>query len=297
MNIEMPNININNSLVNRVTGLTADISFQHCILGMADSKLQNTLSYLDDTSYDHRFTRQLLGNSNISVVICRPDKSQVVTDAGKIAIISDDPRYSFFVLFNYVGNKLYVRNPNVIHNTAIIAATAFIAEHNVVIGSDTMIESNTTILPDVQIGKRCKIRAGAVIGGEGFEHQRTTRGILSVFHSGKVIIDDDVEVGCNACIDKGLSIDKNTFIGAGTKINNLCHIAHSVKIGIEVKITGLVNISGSSIIEDRVLISPGALIRNSVTVHRDAHIGMGAVVTKDIPAGEVWLGNPAKKLR
>ena len=103
-----------------------------------------------------------------------------------------------------------------------------------------------------------------------------------------------VEVGSNTCIDKGALAD--TVIGNYTKINNLCHIAHNNKIGENVTITGCVNISGSNVIDDNVWIAPNASVKGWVHIGEGALVGMAAVVVKDIPAHEAWVGNPARKL-
>ena len=86
------------------------------------------------------------------------------------------------------------------------------------------------------------------------------------------------------------------MVGDYTKINNLCHIAHNNKIGRNVTITGCVNVSGSNIIDDNVWIAPNSSIRGWVHIGKGATVGMGAVVVKDVPEGETWVGNPARKL-
>ena len=88
----------------------------------------------------------------------------------------------------------------------------------------------------------------------------------------------------------------DTVIGDFTKINNLCHIAHNNKIGKNVSITGCVNVSGSNVIDDDVWIAPNSSIRGWVHIGKGATVGMGAVVVKNIPEGETWVGNPAHKL-
>ena len=107
-------------------------------------------------------------------------------------------------------------------------------------------------------------------------------------------IGDNVEVGANTCIDRGAL--SNTIIGNHTKINNLCHIAHNNKIGRNVVITGCVNVSGSNVIDDNVWIAPNASVRGYIHLGKGCIVGMGAVVTKNIPDGETWIGNPARKL-
>ena len=105
---------------------------------------------------------------------------------------------------------------------------------------------------------------------------------------------DYVEVGANTCIDRGALSD--TIIGDYTKINNLCHIAHNNIIGKNVSITGCVNVSGGNVIDDDVWIAPNSSLRGYIHLGKGCTLGMGAVATKDIPAGETWVGNPARKL-
>ena len=134
------------------------------------------------------------------------------------------------------------------------------------------------------------------LGGSGFGFERDEKGNKFRFPQiGSVRIGDDVEIGSQTCIDRGALSD--TVIGDHTKINNLCHIAHNNKIGQNVTITGCVNLSGGNIIEDDVWIAPNASLVGYVHLGEKATIGMGAVVVKDVPAREVWVGNPAKKLK
>ena len=133
------------------------------------------------------------------------------------------------------------------------------------------------------------------MGGSGFGFVKDDDGNKLRFPQiGGLIIGHHVEIGANTCIDRGALSD--TEIGDYTKINNLCHIAHNNKIGRNVTITGCVNVSGSNIIDDRVWIAPNASIRGFIHIGEGSVVGMGAVATKDIPAGETWVGNPARKM-
>jgi len=146
----------------------------------------------------------------------------------------------------------------------------------------------------VKIGNNCIIKSGVVLGTEGFGFEKDNEGNLFRFPQlGGLLIGDFVEIGANTTVDRGALSD--TIIGNHTKINNLCHIAHNNNIGCNVVIAGCVNISGSSTIEDNVWIAPNASIRGWLHIGENAIIGMGAVVTKNVPAGETWVGNPARK--
>lgn len=188
-----------------------------------------------------------------------------------------------------VGNHFLVKHSVGIHPTAII-------EEGARIGSNCYIGAHVIIHSCVEIGSNVRIKAGAVIGNEGFGFVRDGNGDLVRFPQlGRVIICDGVEIGSNTTIDRGALSD--TIIGRNTKINNQVHIAHNVRIGKNTAITAKVNISGSSQIGDNVWIAPGAVLRDHVNIGSGTLIGMGSVVIGDVPENEVWCGNPARKLR
>lgn len=222
--------------------------------------------------------------------------------AGKTLVRVKNPK----VALAEVGNYFFVEKLKLgIHSTAIIDPEAAIGKNvaigpysiigKAVIGDGCVIDSNVRIYDDVVMGKCCVVKAGAVLGGAGFGYERDENGNKFRFPQiGQLILGDYVEVGSNTCIDRGALAD--TVIGNNTKINNLCHIAHNNKIGRNVTITGCVNISGSNIIDDNVWIAPNSSIRGWAHIEEGATVGMGAVVVKNIPAHETWVGNPAKKL-
>lgn len=188
-----------------------------------------------------------------------------------------------------IGNEFFVKHEVGIHPTAVI-------EEGAKIGKNCYIGPHVVIHSCVEVGDNVRIKAGAVIGNEGFGFERDEKGDLFRFPQlGRVIIADGVEVGSNTTIDRGALSD--TVIGRNTKINNLVHIAHNVRIGANVAITAQVDISGSSVIGGDVWIGPGSTIRDHVTIGDNAYVGIGSNVVKDIPEDEVWCGNPARKLR
>lgn len=221
---------------------------------------------------------------------------------GKILIHVKNPK----VALADIGNNFFVEKPTIgIHPTAIIHPEAELGKDvsigaycvigKAVIGDGCVLDSNVRVYDDVVMGKGCVVKAGAVLGGAGFGYERDADGNKFRFPQiGQLIMGDYVEVGANTCIDRGALAD--TVIGDYTKINNLCHIAHNNKIGKNVTITGCVNVSGSNVIDDDVWIAPNSSIRGWVHINEGATVGMGAVVVKDIPAHETWVGNPAHKL-
>jgi UDP-3-O-[3-hydroxymyristoyl] glucosamine N-acyltransferase len=228
--------------------------------------------------------------------------SETLKNQGKVLLVVDNPKLAIAK----VGNEFFVEKPTpgihpsaVIHPDAQIGENVFVGANTVIenctIGDDTIIDANVHIYSPVIIGKHCSVKSGAVLGGMGFGFEKDENGNLFRFPQiGNLFIGDYVEIGANTCIDRGALSD--TVIGDYCKINNLCHIAHNNKIGKNVVITAQVNISGSNVIENDVWIAPNASIRGWLTIGKGATIGMGAVVTKDVPAGETWVGNPARKL-
>ena len=228
--------------------------------------------------------------------------SEVLRNQGKVLLVVNNPKLAIAK----AGNEFFVEKPTpgihpsaVIHPDAQIGENVFVGANTVIenctIGDDTIIDANVHIYSPVIIGKHCSVKSGAVLGGMGFGFEKDENGNLFRFPQiGNLFIGDYVEIGANTCIDRGALSD--TVIGDYCKINNLCHIAHNNKIGKNVVITAQVNISGSNVIENDVWIAPNASIRGWLTIGKGATIGMGAVVTKDVPAGETWVGNPARKL-
>lgn len=228
--------------------------------------------------------------------------SESIKSEEKVLIVVKDPKCSLA----QIGNNYFVDNKvPFIHPTAIIDSNAIIGENvsigaysiigNCAIGDNSVIDSHVQIYDGTQIGKHCYIKSGAVLGGAGFGYEKDDDGNHFRFPQiGALLIGDYVEIGANTCIDRGALAD--TVIGDYTKINNLCHIAHNNKIGNNVIITAQVNISGSNIIEDNTWIAPNSSIRGWLKIGKNSTVGMGAVVVKDIPENEVWVGNPAKHL-
>lgn len=221
---------------------------------------------------------------------------------GKVLIHVKNPK----VTLAEVGNHFFVSHPQPnIHPTAIIDPEAKIGKEvsigaycvigKAVIGDGSVLDSNVRVYDDTVMGKGCVIKAGAVLGGAGFGYERDADGNKFRFPQiGQLIMGDYVDVGSNTTIDRGSLSD--TIIGHHTKISSNCLIAHNNKIGCNVTITGCVMVSGSNIIDNDVWIAPNSSIRGWVHIGNKAMVGMGAVVVKDIPAGETWVGNPARKL-
>lgn len=248
--------------------------------------------------------QQIAENTKARVVLVDPEVvyNDIMLQANKTLIVVYGPKFALAK----IGNHFFIERPEpgihptaIVHPEAVIGKNVTIGPYTVIgkatIGDGSIIDSNVRIYDGVQLGKCCDIKAGAILGGAGFGYEKDEYGNKFRFPQiGGLIMGNHVEVGGNTCIDRGALSD--TIIGDYTKINNLCHIAHNNKIGNNVTITGCVNVSGSNIIEDNVWIAPNASVRGFLHLGEGCTLGMGAVATKNIPAGETWVGNPARKM-
>jgi UDP-3-O-[3-hydroxymyristoyl] glucosamine N-acyltransferase len=198
-----------------------------------------------------------------------------------------------------------------IENDVTIEPGAVIGAH-VEIGCGTVIGANAVIGPEVRIGRECAIGAncsllnalvgdrvvlhpGCHIGQDGFGYIRGGKGHLKVPQVGRVIMQDDVEVGAGTTIDRGALRD--TVIGEGTKIDNLVQVGHNVTIGRHCLIVGKSGIGGSSVIGDFAVLGAGAGLADHVTVGEGAMIAAASGVHRDVPPGARWSGTPARPLQ
>lgn len=220
-------------------------------------------------------------------------------------IYTDHSKELFFgILHHFWGGQIEIGSigaGTIVSENARISKTVTIGCNcsivgNISIGINSVIENNVVIQGNVMIGNNCIIHSGTVIGCDGYGYYVEDDGTIGkVEHFGGVIIEDDVEIGANACIDRG-TID-NTIIGHNSKIDNLVHIAHNVQIGKNVCVVAGAVICGSARLMDCSYIAPGGIVKNQITVGENALVGLGAVVTKDVESSIVAAGIPAKPIR
>lgn len=219
-----------------------------------------------------------------------------------------DARYAFAV----VGRNLKGRGfEGGVHPTAVVGASVRIGlgtrvgpgvvlEDGVVLGGDCNLMARVVVHSGTILGDRVVAQAGAVLGSTGFGYARSKEtGEYLIFpQQGRLVVEDDVEIGANTTIDRGALGE--TRIGRGTKIDNLVHIGHNCVIGKHVVIAAQTGISGSSVVEDGAILGGQVGIGEHATVGAGVILGGGAGVLsgkKMRGPGEVFWGRPARPLK
>ncbi len=170
-----------------------------------------------------------------------------------------------------------------------------VLEAGAAVGPDSVVGPRVVIGAGTVVGARVTIKPGAVLGGTGFGYISDREGHRRIPHVGGCRIEDDVDIGANACIDRG-SLD-DTVIGAGTKIDNLVHVAHNVRIGRRCLLMAEVGVAGSTRIGDDVVLAGQSGVAGHLTVGDRVRAAAQTGIIGDVPAGTDVSGVPARPNR
>jgi UDP-3-O-[3-hydroxymyristoyl] glucosamine N-acyltransferase len=234
----------------------------------------------------------------------------------------DNPYYAYFQVLNLFAGDNASRYPRGIHQSAVVDPTArigadvcigplchvaagvsigdgttlvsgvFVGERAQV-GARCLVYSNVTVREECRIGDRVILQPGAVIGSDGFGYARNGKVHQKIPQIGIVVLEDDVEIGANTCVDRATTGE--TRIRRGTKIDNLVQVAHNVVLGEDTVIAAQAGISGSTEMGDRVVIGGQAGVGGHVRIGEGAVLAAQSGVTKDVPAGTTVSGYPARE--
>jgi UDP-3-O-[3-hydroxymyristoyl] glucosamine N-acyltransferase len=160
----------------------------------------------------------------------------------------------------------------------------------VTVGEDSVIHANAVIRERCRIGKRCVIQPGAVIGSDGFGYAPDGRGYYPIPQIGIVVLEDDVEIGANSCIDRA-ALDV-TLVKRGTKIDNLVQIAHNCQIGEDTMLCSQVGISGSARIGNHVTLTGQVGVAGHLTIGDNVMVGAKSGVPSSLEANAGYSGIP-----
>lgn len=217
---------------------------------------------------------------------------------GKALLISEDPFRDFNRLSQYFkpftpADRSIATTAKIGKNT-VIQPNVFIGNH-VSIGENCLIHSNVSIYDHCVLGDHVVIHAGTVLGSDGFYFQKRAEGFVKLQSVGRVVIEDEVEIGAACTIDKGVTGD--TTIGYGTKIDNQVQIAHDTVIGKKCLIASQVGIAGCTVIEDEVTLWGQVGIKSDVTIGKGAVVYAQSGINNDLEPGKTYFGSPATEAR
>lgn len=191
----------------------------------------------------------------------------------------------------YIGPYAIIGENTSLGDNSQIHAGAYIG-NNVRIGRNCKIYPYAVIYDDVVLGNNVVIHSGAIIGADGFGYKFRNNQHVKVPQVGNVVIEDNVEIGANTCVDRGAL--GSTVIGMGSKIDNLVQIGHNNKVGKHVIMCGLTGVSGSCNIEDYAILAGSSGIADHVNIGQGAVVMARAGVAGDVKAGTQVFGSPAK---
>lgn len=183
-----------------------------------------------------------------------------------------------------VGDHVTLGDRCVIHPGAVIYA-------GVTIGDDTTVHANVVIRERCRIGNRCVIQPGAVVGSDGFGYAPDGNSYYPIPQIGIVVLEDDVEIGANTCIDRAAL--EATLIRRGTKLDNLVQVAHNCQIGEDCMIVSQVGISGSTKIGNHVTLAGQVGVAGHLSIGNNVIVGAQSGVPGSLPDNAGYSGTPA----
>jgi UDP-3-O-[3-hydroxymyristoyl] glucosamine N-acyltransferase len=199
-----------------------------------------------------------------------------------------------------MGEDVTVGPYAVLEEGVTLADRVLIGSHTVVgagslVGEDSTLHPHVVLYPGTRLGARVTIHSGVCLGVDGFGYVPGETGPQKVPQVGGCIVEDDVEIGANTCIDRG-SIGR-TVVGQGTKLDNLVHLAHNVQVGPGVLIAAMVGFAGSTRVGRGAMFGGQAGIVGHIEIGEGARIGAQSGVIGDIPPGATVSGYPARNNR
>jgi len=247
-------VKIIGNLDNKVTGINEIHSVE-----------EGNLSFVDHPKYYERVVNSAAGTVLINKEYDCPE--------GKTLIVTPDPFADYVRIVknftSFTPQNVPVHPKTVIGEGTVIQPCTFVGE-NVVIGKNCIIHSNVSIYANCIIGDNVIIHSGSVIGADAFYFQRRSNGWNKLETCGRVVIGNDVEIGCSVTIDKGVSGD--TYVGDGTKFDNQTQVGHDTHIGKRCLIGAQSAIAGCSFIDDDCMLWAG------VSVNKDLYVAKGTTL-------------------
>jgi len=219
---------------------------------------------------------------------------------GTSVVVVEDPRLAFATALRHLFPDAHpegVQPGAFVHPSArlgpgvVVYPGAYVGP-DCVLGDRVVIHANAVLYPGVRLGAGSVVHAGAVVGCDGFSYVPGASGLVKMPQLGGVEVGADVEIGANACVDRG-ALDP-TRVGDGTKIDDLVLVGHNAQVGRSVVLAGQVGLAGSTTIGDGSVLGGQAGTADHVEIGAGARVGAGAGVRSPVGAGEAVLGRPAR---
>jgi UDP-3-O-[3-hydroxymyristoyl] glucosamine N-acyltransferase len=303
-------------LADRVSGrVVGDENVEIASIGAIDEAGPNALTF----ATDERYLAAALAGKAAAVLI---DESLYTGVATKPLLVVENARYALARLLRqlrpprpkgpfvheravvetgaqlgagvYVGALAYVGRGARVGAGSIVDVAAFVGDEAST-GENVWLHPHASLLQRCRIGDRVVLHSGSVIGSEGFGWAFVDGRLERIPQVGNVVLEDDVEVGANSCIDRAQT--GSTHIGAGTKIDNLVQIGHNCRIGKHCVLASLTGLAGSTVIGDFVKVAGQVGFKGHVTVGSGVTIAGQSGVWGDVADGATVSGNPARDHR
>ncbi len=262
------------------------------VLGMNEIHVvtEGDIVFVDHPKY---YNKALESKATIILI-----NKEVDCPKGKALLISDDPFRDFNKLTVYF--KPFQKSFSSISDSAIIGENTIIQPNsfignNVSIGANCVIHSNVSIYDNCNIGNNVTIHAGSILGSDAFYYKNRLSGFDKLLSGGRVVVEDNVDIGALCTIDRGVTGD--TKIGEGTKLDNQVHIGHDTVIGKKCLIASQTGIAGCVVIEDEVTLWGQVGITSGITIGKKAVVMGQTGVTKSIEGGKSYFGTPIEESR
>ncbi|HTO35406.1 MAG TPA: UDP-3-O-(3-hydroxymyristoyl)glucosamine N-acyltransferase [Flavobacterium sp.] len=262
------------------------------VLGMNEIHVveEGDIVFVDHPKY---YDKALQSKATIVLI-----NKEVDCPSGKALLISDDPFRDFNKLTKHFkpfqSSNVSISESAKIGENTIIQPNCFIG-NNVVIGKNCLIHSNVSIYDDTIIGDNVIIHSGTVLGADAFYYKKRPEGFDQLISGGRVVIENNVGIGANCTIDRGVTGD--TTIGEGSKLDNLIQVGHDTIIGKKCLIASQTGIAGCVIIQDEVTLWGQVGTTSGITIGAKAVVLAQSGVAKSLKGGKVYFGYPADESR
>ena len=256
-------------------------------VGLLNARSPATLACLHDPARAGNWR----SNEKLACVVTSAVLASTVPGQLGLAV-AEAPRERFLDAQDYLGSSTDFYGSSFlseISSDSRIDPGAQIAARNVRIAPGCVVESGAIILGRVTLEEGVVIRAGAVVGGEGFHPVAYGDGIRNMPHHGSVHVGPRVEVGSNSVVCRAV-FSSGTDLGEETLLGPMVYVAHGVTVGARCRVAAAARICGSAVIGDDVFIGPNAVISNLVHVGDGARVSIGSVVVRNVPAGHTVTG-------